>query len=100
MNYSDYTTEELTTMAAEIAAELARRTPTAKIRVAVSFRAYNARRFSRPWVARVTSWPVGGKAELEFGKYLGDDSGGEAEIMALPGDIIRSGQRDGRGNSG
>lgn len=73
---------------------------TNKIRVAVEWSGYNARRYSRPWIAAITAWPVGGKPELGWGGYAGDDSGGELEIMAAPGDIIRYGQRDGRGNGG
>lgn len=65
-------------------------------RVAISFRSYNPRRYSRPWIARVVVWAVGKKPELEFGHYVGDDDGGEAEIIAYPGNIIRYGQRDGR----
>lgn len=65
-------------------------------RIAISFGSYNPRRYSRPWIARVTAWPVGKKPELLFGAYVGDDSGGEAEIIAYPGDIVRYGQRDGR----
>lgn len=89
----------------ELLAELERRhaaaaQPAQKIRYAEKFGAYNARRYSRPWIARVSAWPVGGKAELEWGSYCGDDSGGEVEIMARPGDIIRYGQKDTRGNGG
>ncbi|WP_109486010.1 hypothetical protein [Occallatibacter savannae] len=65
-------------------------------RVAISFDSYNPRRYSRPWIARVVAWAVGQKPELQFGGYCGDDGGGEAEIIAHPGDIIRYGQRDGR----
>lgn len=65
-------------------------------RVAISFHSFNPRRYSRPWIARVVEWHVGKKPELEFGHYCGDGDGGEAEIIAYPGDIIRYGQRDGR----
>jgi hypothetical protein len=34
---------------------------------------------------------------MKWGSYIGDSTGGEVEIMAAPGDIIRDGQRDGRG---
>jgi hypothetical protein len=59
---------------------------------------YNARRYGRPWIGVITSWPVGGRPEIAWGGYVGDDSGGEVEIMAFPGSIIRSGQKDNRGN--
>lgn len=65
-------------------------------RVAISFDSYNPRRYSRPWIARIVAWHVGEKPELKFGHYCGDDNGGEAEIIAYPGDIVRYGQRDGR----
>jgi hypothetical protein len=71
-----------------------------KIRYSESYGSYNARRYSRPWIALVASWPVGGRPDLTWGSYLGDDDGGEVEIMAYPGSILRSGQKDGRGNGG
>lgn len=70
------------------------------MRVSLKYNSYNARRYSRPWIAKITSWPVGGKPEIEWGRYLGDDSDGEVEIDANPGDIVRSGQKDRRGNNG
>lgn len=70
------------------------------MRVSVSFGSYNFRRYSKPWIGKITSWPVGGKAEIAWGSYLGDDNGGECEIDAQVGDIIRTGQRDNRGNGG
>lgn len=72
----------------------------ARIRVSIKYGLYNDRRYGKPWIARVTSWPVGGRPEIEWGSYLGDDSGGECEIMASAGDIIRSGQKDHRKASG
>lgn len=72
----------------------------AMMRVSTSWGSYNERRYSRPWIGKITSWPIGGKAEIEWGSYLGDDHGGECEIMAVAGDIVRSGQKDGRGNCG
>lgn len=64
------------------------------------FGSYNQRRYSRPWIARVSAWPVGGRAELAWGTYLGDDTGGTVEIEASEGDVIRYGQKDNRGNGG
>lgn len=69
------------------------------MRISIEFGSYNNRRYSKPWIARITAWPVGGKPELEWGGYVGDDSGGEVEIEAQPGDIIRAGQKDGRGGN-
>ena len=65
-------------------------------RVAISFDSYNFRRYSRPWIARVIAWPVGKQPQLLFGTYVGDEEGGEVEIIAYPGNIIRYGHRDGR----
>jgi hypothetical protein len=59
---------------------------------------YNARRYSKPWIARICAWPIGQRPTLEFGSYIGNDNGGTVEISAEPGDVIRIGQRDYRGN--
>jgi hypothetical protein len=70
--------------------------PAQPVRVCLSFPAYNQRRDGKPWIARVTAWPVGGRPELEWGRYLGTDNGGECELMAAPGELIRWGQKDHR----
>lgn len=64
------------------------------MRVSISYGAYNDRRYSRPWIAKITAWPIGGNPVLAWGGYVGDYHGGEVEIEAEPGDIIRSGQKD------
>ena len=64
--------------------------------VRVKYGSYNSRRFTRPWISKVTAWPEGGKPEVEFGSYIGDDKGGYVAISAKTGDIVRHGQRDGR----
>lgn len=74
--------------------------PATKIRYSERYGSYNSRRYSRPWIGVITSWPVGGRPEIAWGNYCGDDSGGEVEILALPGSILRSGQKDNRGNGG
>lgn len=99
MNIETMTVQELTDLLEAIKTELTRRPatpsmPSPPMRVAVDFGGYNERRYSKPWIARITAWPVGGKPEMEFGGYLGNASGGEVEIMARPGDIIRYGQKD------
>jgi len=68
-------------------------------RISITYGEYNFRRYSKPWIARIESWPVGGIPKLEWGSYVGDANGGEVEIIAYPGDIIRDGQRDWRGNN-
>lgn len=98
------TGSELNDLQTAIAALLVRRNDQpaviALIRVSLAVGGYNARRYNRPWIGLVTSWPVGGRPEIDWGRYCGDDSGGELEIMARPGDIIRTGQKDNRGNGG
>ena len=69
------------------------------MRVAQHFDGYNFRRYDRPWIAKITDWPIGSKPTLNFGGWIGNDKdGGEAEIDANAGDIICYGQRDNRGN--
>jgi len=65
------------------------------MRCVLTFDGYNHRRYSRPWIAKVTSWPIGKSPTLDFGGL----NGLEAEIEATPGDILRWGQRDNRGNN-
>ena len=62
------------------------------------FYGYNGRRYGKPWIAKIISWPTGKQPKLEFGTYYGNDSGGTAEITAREGNIIRFGQKDNRGN--
>ena len=72
-----------------------------EIRITREFGGYNHRRYSRPWIARITSWPIGQRPELEWGRWLGrDGDDGLVEIAASPGDVIRWGQKDHRGNRG
>lgn len=69
------------------------------MRITINYDSYNQRRYGKPWIGKITSWPVGGNAEIAWGSYLGDDNGGDVEIEAAAGDIIRSGQKDHRGNN-
>lgn len=64
------------------------------MRVTVEFTPYNTRRYGRPWIAKVTNWPIGKQPTLEFGGLVGLTT----EIDATPGQIVRYGQRDNRGN--
>lgn len=63
------------------------------MRVIREFPPYNDRRWSMPWIAIVTAWPIGGKPELRFGGLIGLT----AEIEAVPGMVVRWGQKDMRG---
>lgn len=65
---------------------------------------YNARRYSRPWIA-VVDYGQGGKPKYTFGHWIGEHDGGTGSagvltISAKAGDIIGEGQKDFRGNSG
>jgi len=68
------------------------------MRITISWDSFNGRRYSRPWIAKVTAWPVGSRPAITWGNYLGNDNGGELEIEAQAGDVLRYGQKDGRGN--
>jgi len=64
---------------------------------------YNARRYGKPWIAKVT-FPTP-KGEMEWGTWIGEIDGGSGSdgllvIEAQPGDIIAAGQKDHRGNGG
>ncbi|TVT44310.1 MAG: hypothetical protein FHP92_20710 [Denitromonas halophila] len=63
------------------------------VRIEIEFDSYNQYRFSKPWIARVVDWPVGGHCELRFGVYQGDADGGFVEITANIGDVVRWGQK-------
>jgi hypothetical protein len=69
------------------------------MRIKIVWSSYNGRRYGRPWIAKVTAWPVGVKPELAWGGYTGSESGGLLEIDAAPGDVVRWGQKDYRGNN-
>lgn len=69
------------------------------MRIAINFDSYNKRRYSAPWIGRIVEWEVGQNPKIVWGKFIGDDDGGEVEIEANPGDIIRAGQKDYRGNN-
>lgn len=54
---------------------------------------YNSRRWDRPWLAEIMSWPVGGHPEFRFGSNIGILL---AEIEAKPGAVLVFGQKDHR----
>ena len=93
----DYAVTDLIALSAEIKKLIDAKTTPSVARA--KFGGYNARRYSRPWIAKVVAWERGASPSLEFGAYYGDDSGGIVEIAANEGDIIRYGQRDNRGNN-
>ena len=93
---------DLINLIADAQAELASRpaAPAAAITASVKFDSYNDRRYSKPWIARVSKWAVGGRAEIVWGNYLGDYRGGTCEVACKVGDVIRYGQKDTRGGGG
>jgi hypothetical protein len=102
INFSAMSADELRSIIAAAQAALVIQSASQEpMRVAIQFDSYNERRYSRPWIARVTAWPVGGRPALAFGAYVGPHGGaGEAEISARAGDIVRWGQKDGRSGNG
>lgn len=73
--------------------------PTAPVmkRVVWKVESYNALRFSRPWLATITDWPIGKAPVLEFGHSLDLRT---VEIAAAVSEVIKFGQKDNRGNKG
>jgi hypothetical protein len=61
--------------------------------IVISFNSYNKYRFQKPWISKVIEWPPGKSAIVSWGKSQGDEDGGDAEIMATPGDVVRWGQK-------
>lgn len=70
-------------------------TGTQQISVKHRVGAYNERRYSKPWIARITKWDIGSYPVLEFGSSSADC----AEIAAQVGDVIKFGQKDYRGSN-
>lgn len=94
--------DDLNAYLAAVQTEIARRSsaPTERVRITISTASYNDRRYTKPWIARITSWGVGGRPDMEFGGFLGrPGTAGELEIMARAGDVIRRGQKDLRGGN-
>lgn len=92
---------DLAALIQAVQAEQARRSNSVQsMRVTVGWGSYNERRYGRPWIARISAWPVGAHPELEFGRFVGTHGcAGATEIIARPGDILRYGQKDNRGNN-
>jgi hypothetical protein len=70
------------------------------MRITIQQSAYNPRRDSKPWIGRCTEWAIGKPyPEMAWGAFIGDSHGGELEVEAAPGQIIRWGQNDLRGGN-
>jgi hypothetical protein len=61
------------------------------MRVTYEVGSYNPRRYGKPWIAKITAWPIGRLPTLEFGATVDVWT---AEIDAEPGAVIRFGQKD------
>lgn len=69
------------------------------MRVKKEFGVYDDKQFGRPWIFKIVKWPVGQESQVEWGKWIGDSRhGGEVEINAEPGEIVRYGQKDYEGS--
>ena len=72
------------------------------MRIVVKTDCYNPRRDGRPWICRVTSWPIGApKPEIVWGSWVGARPGSEGQLVieAQEGDLIRWGQNDMRSHN-
>ena len=70
------------------------------MRVINKFSSYNQRRYGNPWICKITDWETGKQPSVVWGAFYGSgNSGGEVEIDAESGDVVRTGQRDHRGNN-
>ena len=60
------------------------------------FPAYDADRFSRPWIGRVVAWPITERPRLEWGHCIEECPGAASRltIEGAPGDIVRWGIKD------
>src|SRR5690625_3416183 len=69
------------------------------MKVEFEYKGYNYRRYSRPWGATIKL--NGTKLDYDFsaGNYLGDNTGGAVVIECNVGDVVATGQRDGRGGN-
>jgi len=65
-------------------------------RITLTTDSYNPRRDGKPWICRVTDWPVGAsKPEIAWGAWMGSPGdAGELVVEAAPGDVLRWGQND------
>lgn len=97
IDFASFSSDDLQSLITA-ASQVLRERQAAPRRVTVAFNGYNPRRYSRPWIALVTAWPVGRSPELAFGNYIGSAVGGEAEVLARPGALVKWGQKDLRGN--
>lgn len=61
--------------------------------ITIKFESYNKYRFQKPWICKVTEWPGGTKPAVTWGIFQGNEDGGDAEIIAIPGDVVRWGQK-------
>lgn len=67
--------------------------------IRIETQSYNARRYGKPWVTRVT-FAADGKANFEWGAWVGrPGDAGALVIAAVEGGIIAGAQRGDRGSN-
>ena len=71
--------------------------------IKIETNSFNARRYSKPWIARVT-FGADGKAQYAWGDWVGtvtsgNGSAGTLVIAVKDGDIVAAGQKDHRGGN-
>ena len=69
------------------------------MRIEFNYEGYNDRRYSRPWGAKVKLEGTRLNYDFNSGNYLGDSSGGTVIVECEIGDVVATGQRDGRGRN-
>lgn len=71
------------------------------MKISIDTPPYNARRYGKPWIARVDYTTSISKPEFIWGEWAGSHgSAGLLEIDVQPGDIVAKGQKDLRKNRG
>lgn len=66
------------------------------MKISIDTDAYNDRRYGRPWIARV-DFSAGAKGDFAFGEWCGQaGESGTLYLDAQAGDVIATGQKDGR----
>jgi hypothetical protein len=63
------------------------------MKISQKFGPYDQQIHSKPWIAVVTGWPVASNPAIRWGEYIGDNTGGETEVEAMAGDVVRWGQK-------
>jgi len=70
------------------------------MKIQISWSKYNQRRYSKPWICKITYWTPS-KQERDWGSFIGDEDNGGLLVLSDcdEGDIVCFGQKDNRGTS-